>query len=195
MERIIHIPTVYIFVAYAPLFEFFLKMYADESPCKFEVLCDTIQEHTGLDLSNFIHKGMYDSYEESWDGDWKQMLRDIVCYLPLLLAGKSALYDCLLGMTWRDLQNSEWDHLLNLFIKKKGVGTLRHEQCSLSIIMIEACKCAAMDASSHERGERRDHAVKLRYKLQIHYNFDEAGKDGAGITSRKLLLFMCDDVQ
>ena len=164
-------------------------MYADESPCKFEVLCDTIQEHTGLDLSNFIHKGMSESYKECWDGDWKQVLRDLVCYLPLLLAGKSAQDPHLLGMTWHDLQNSEWDHLLDLFIKKDGVGVLRKDRYSLSIIMIEACKCAAMDASSHERSKRRDHSVKLGYKLRIHYNFD-----GAGITSRKLLLFMCDDV-
>ena len=180
MKRIIHIPTVYIFVAYAPLFEFFLKMWADESPCEFEVLCDTIEEHTGLTLSNFIHKGMSDSYEENWEGDWKQVLRDLVYYLPLLLAGKSARYPHLLGMTWLDMQNNEWDHLLHLFVKLKGVGELRGTGYSLSAIMIEICKCTAIDGSSHERGERRDHAVKLGYKLQLYYNFD-----GAEITSCK----------
>jgi len=164
------------------LFEFFLKMEASGEPCAFKVLCDTIKEHTGLELSNFIHEGMFDSYEARWVGDWKQVLRDLVCYLPLLLAGKSAQYPHLLGMTWLDLQNSEWDHLLDLFIKKKAVGDLRPQE-SLSTIMIEACKCAAIDALSHERGERRDHAVKLKYKHQLYYNFD-----GAEITSCKCYL-------
>ncbi len=93
-------------------------------------------------------------------------------------------------MTWKDLQNSQWDHVLNLFVKKDAVANIH---VSLSIIMIEESKCRVIDAQTHERGERRGHAEKLGYKPVLSYDFDGAGEDGAGITSGKLLLFMCDD--
>jgi len=150
-------------------------MDADKKPCTFKKLCDTIEEHTGLELSNIIHKGMYDSYEARWKEDWKGMLGDIAVYLPLLLAGMSALYRHPLGMTWMDLFDSEHHHLTNLFIKFKGVGELKKNGSSLSIILIEACKCAGIDKSTHERGdERRDHDLKLRYEPVLRYDFGGA---------------------
>ena len=171
-------------VAYALPFEFFLQMEADKKPCTFKKLCDTIEEHTGLGLSNITHKGMYDSYEERWKGDWKGMLGDIAVYLPLLLAGMSALYRHPLGMTWMDLFNSEWDHLTNLFVKFMGVGYMQKNGSSLLDVLVEMCKCAGIDKSTHERCERIDHDLKLRYKPVLRYDFD-----GAEIISGKLLLF------
>jgi len=164
-------------------------MEADKKPCTFKKLCDTIEEHTGLELSNITHKGLYDSYEEHWRKDWKGMLGDIAVYLPLLLAGKSASYDCPLGMTWMDLHNSEWDHLTNLFVKFMGVGYMQKNGSSLLDVLVEMCKCAGIDKSTHERGDRTDHDLKLRYEPVLRYDFGRAGEDGAGIISGKLLLF------
>jgi len=163
-------------------------MEASGEPCTFKKLCDTIKEHTGLELSNITHKGLCDSYEERWAGDWKGMLGDIVVHLPLLLAGMSALYKHPLGMTWMDLFDNEHHHLTNLFIKFKGVGELQKKGYSLSDVLVEMCKCAGIDKSTHERSVRTDHDLKLRYEPVLYYDFD-----GVEIISGKLLLFMCDD--
>ena len=170
---IFHLPAVYMFIAFAPLFELLLRIDTGEETCSLQYLEKIIHLHTDLNLDDVTSTGMHDTYDERWKNDEKQMIKDIAFGLSLRLGGQSARGAPSLGKGWTNNYNNEHDHNTQLDVKEDGVGSMRWNGRPVHKMMLEILKCNVENQCHHDRGQK-NHKEKLMYEMMMLYDFDKA---------------------
>ena len=104
------------------LFEFFLQMDENDSPCSFNDLCDIIVTHTQLTLEQLIDTRIFDTFEARWKSEWRWMLGDITFALIRKLSKQCYNCDRRPGKDPATRYGWHLDHLLDFWKKEKKVS-------------------------------------------------------------------------